>query len=170
MTLTASEQTVARPDIAKFRMRQYDGTPQEFENELVAQLPGLLISQFNVPQPPCNGHHGVTGLRFDFMDDWYSIIAYLDEGKSPTGYYHVSMQSPLHNDDGVWKGTRLVLAADIEPGWEYTILNEEEFIEAVEEGWMRIFAAAKAREALRDVCKLLDEHCLPQEVMDALTV
>ncbi len=161
---------MARPDKVRFHFKQYDAVPQEFENELVAQLPGLLISQFSVPQPPRNGHHGMTGLRFDFIEDWYSIIAYLDGEKNPTGYYHVSMQSPLYNDDGVWRGIRLVLEADVEPGWEYTILNEEEFIQAVEEGWMRIYAAAKAREALRDMCKLLDEHCLPQEIMDALGV
>lgn len=159
---------MARPDTAQFRLKQYDDLPQDFENELVAQLPGLLISQFDIPQPPPNGHHGVTGLRFDFMDDWYSIIAYLDESKNPTGYYHISMQSPLHNDDGVWKGTQLLLAADIVPGWEYMIRNEEEFIEAVEDGWMRVYAAANARKALRDMCKLLDQRCLPQEVMDAL--
>jgi predicted RNA-binding protein associated with RNAse of E/G family len=160
---------VARPDTVKFHLKRYDATPQEFENELVAQLPGLVISQFDVPKPSHNGH-GVTGLRFDFVEDWYSIVAYLDETKSPTGYYDVSMQSPLHHDGNVWKGILLVLCAEVEPGWQYAILNEEEFIQAVEDGWMRVFAAAKARAALRDICKLLDEHCLPQEVMDALNV
>lgn len=159
---------MARPDTAQFQMKQYDDRPQAFENELIAQLPGLLISQFDVPQPPCNGHHGATGLRFDFMDDWYSIIAYLDDGKNPTGYYHISMQSPLHNDDGIWKGTDLVLAADIAPGWEYMVRNEEEFIQAVEDGWMRVYAAANARKALRDMCNLVEQGRLPQEVMDAL--
>lgn len=159
---------MARPDTVRFHLRQFDADPQEFENDLVAQLPGLLISQFDIPQPPPNGHHGTTGLRFDFVDDWYSIIAYLDEGKKPTGHYHISMQSPLVNYGDVWKGNLLVLAADVQPGWEYAIHNEEEFLHAVERGWMRVYSAAKAREALRDICKHLDEHCLPQEVMDAL--
>jgi len=161
---------VARPDTVKIQIKQYGDAPQEFENELVAQLPGLLISQFSLTEPSRNGRHGVTGLRFDFVEDWYNIIAYLDEAKGPTGYYRISMQSPLHQDSGTWKGVGLVLAAEVEPGWQYTILNEEEFIQAVEDGWMRVFAAAKARASLRDICKLLDEHCLPQEVMDALNV
>lgn len=159
---------MARPDTVKFCFRRFDDVPQEFENDLVAQLPGLLISMCSIPESSRNGH-GVAGLRFDFVEDWYSITAYLDETKSPTGYYDVAMQSPLYNDSGVWKGIRLILEAEVGPDWEYNILNEEEFIQAVEDGWMRVFAAAKARAALRDICRLLDDHCLPQEVMDALS-
>ena len=165
-----SEHKVARPDTVRFFLKQYGGVPQEFENDLVAQLPGLLITQFNVPQPPRNGHHGSTGLRFDFTEDWFSIVAYLDQSKNPTGYYRVYLQSPLFYDGERWRGVLLVLNADVHPGWEYTILNEEDFIQAVEARWMPIYSAAKAREALRDICKHLDEHCLPQEVMDALSV
>lgn len=161
---------MARSEAARFSFRQYGSASQQFENELVAQLPGLLITQFTVPQAPRNGHHGSTGLRFDFMDDWYSVVAYLDDEKRPTGYYRISCQSPLHKADGTWKGVGLVLEADVEPDWQYSILHEEEFIQAVEDGWMRVYSAAKARQALRDICKLLDAHSLPQEVMDALGV
>ena len=159
---------MARPETVKFEIKRYEGGPRMFETDLVAQLPGLIISQYQ----PSNGEHpsleaGVA-LRFDFFDDWYSVIAYLDPDKRPTGYYHISMQSPLRHDNGVWKGYDLILNLDVTPDWCYSVTDEVEFCTAVEEGWMRVYAAANAREALRKICALLDRRSLPQEVMDAV--
>jgi len=139
-----------------------------FESDLVAQLPGLLITQFAVSEDVAVPGADATALRFDFVEDWYSVIAFLDGEKIPTGHYRISLQTPLRSYNGVWKGDDLILAVEVYPSWEYAIVNEEAFSCAVEEGWMRIYAAANARECLRKLSTMLDEHCLPPEVMDAV--
>ena len=160
---------MARPETIRFEIKHYNGAPRVFENDLVAQLPGLLITQFEVPlceRPDLAADR--LALRFDFTDDWYSVIAFLDEDKSPTGHYRISMQAPLRNEDEVWKSLDLILGLEISPNGDYVVTGEEEFCGAVEEGWMRVYAAANAREALRKLCHMLDEGQLPQEVMDAV--
>ena len=160
---------MARPETIKFEIKRYEGGPRTFESDLVAQLPGLLITQYQVTDGQCPSlEPGCLALRFDFVDDWYSITAFLDRDKRPTGYYHVSMQSRLRHDNGVWKGYDLILNLNVSPDWDYSVCDEVEFCTAVEEGWMRVYAAANAREALRKICALLDKRSLPQEVMDAV--
>jgi len=160
---------VARPETVKFEIKRYEGAARTFENDLVAQLPGLIITQYQPADGECAAcQDRCVALRFDFVDDWYSITAYLGPDKRPTGYYHISMQSPLRHDSGIWKGYDLILNLDVSPDWDYSVMDEVEFCTAVEDGWMRVYAAANAREALRKICALLDRRSLPQEVMDAV--
>lgn len=159
---------MARPETVRFELNQYQTGIQVFENDLVAQLPGLLITQFTVQEEPSSRARDKIGLRFDFVDDWYSVLAFLDDSKRPTGHYLVSMQTPLSNEDGIWKGNDLVLKLEVLSQGDYLITCEEEFYAAVEGGWMRVYSAAKAREALHKICLMLEEGCLPQEVMDAV--
>lgn len=160
---------MARSETIRFEIKHHDGALRVFENDLVAQLPGLLITQFEVPlceRPDVAADK--LALRFDFTDEWYSVIAFLDGDKSPTGHYRISIQSPLRNEGVVWKSLDLILGLEISPNGDYLVTGEEEFCGAVEEGWMRVYAAANAREALRKLCQMLDEGRLPQEVMDAV--
>lgn len=160
---------MARLEVVRFDIKRYRNTPLSFANDLVAELPGLLITQFEVPsEKHPDGLDGTLALRFDFTDDWYSVVAYLNGDKSPTGHYRIRMQAPLHNEGGVWKSYELVLGMEVRPNGDYMVTGEEEFCAAVEEGWMRVYAAANAREALRKLCGMLDEGQLPQEVMDAV--
>lgn len=107
-------------------------------------------------------------LRFDFFDDWYSVMAFLDADGQPTGHYKITMQTPLEKEDGIWKGDNLVLALVIMPDFHYTVTGEDEFVGAVEDGWMKVYSAAKARESLRTLCHMVESGSLPQEVMDAV--
>lgn len=160
---------MARPQIVKFEIRRYRRDSLVFANDLVAELPGLLITQFEVPHTEHPDGIGDTlALRFDFTEEWYSVIAFLNGDKSPTGHYRIYMQSPPRNEDGVWKTYDLVLGMEVRPNGDYMVTGEEDFCAAVEESWMRVFAAANAREALRKLCGMLDEGQLPQEVMDAV--
>ena len=159
---------MARPERIKFEFRRYRSEAKSFVNDRVAQLPGLLITQFN-PETALPGlDDDRVALRFDFTDDWYSVLAFLDEEKRPTGHYKICLQSPLNEENGIWIGDDLLLRLEIRPESDYIITGEEEFFSAVETGWMRVFSAAKAREALRKLCSMLDEGQLPQEVMDAV--
>jgi len=160
---------MARPETVSFELRRYQSEPQSFDNELVAQLPGLLITQFSAfeGESPGQAADGVV-LRFDFIDDWYSVLAFLDADKQPTGHYRISIQTSLRNDCGKWRGNDLILGVKVRPDGSYLVTGEEDFCAAVEEGWMRVYSAANAREALRRLCLMLDEGCLPQEVMDAV--
>ena len=160
---------MTRPETISFELERYQSDPQSFENELVAQLPGLLITQFPTlaRESPDQVANGVV-LRFDFIDDWYSVLAFLDADKQPTGRYRISIQTPLRNDGRKWHGNDLILGVEVLPDGSYSLTGEEDFCTAVEEGWMRVYAAANAREALRKLCIMLDEGCLPQEVMDAV--
>lgn len=158
-----------RPEDIAFELTRYHDDPRRFTSALVAQLPGLLITQSSVysnEHRPC-GNDSVA-LRFDFIEDWYSVLAFLDANKQPTGHYRISIQTPLTSHDGVWCGCDLLLGIEVMPGHGYAVMGEEDFCEAVEDGWMRVYAAANAREAMRKLCRLLDEGRLPQEVMDAV--
>jgi len=157
-------------EIVRFEIWHFRTGLESFANELVAQLPGLLITQFTIPQDNHQfANSNSVGLRFDFIDDWYSVLAYLDTFKRPTGFYHIFIQSPLCNQKGIWRGTALELTITVYPDRTYMVSGEQEFCAAVEEGWMRVYAAAKARETLRNLCLMLDEGRLPQEVMDAVS-
>jgi len=107
-------------------------------------------------------------LRFDFVEEWYSILAFLDRDGNPTGHYRVGMQTPLQNDEGVWTGDDLLLGLEVLPDFHYVVTGEDDFLTAVEDGWMKVFTAAKARESLRGLCAMVDGGSLPQEVMDAV--
>lgn len=160
---------MARLETIKFEISQYQRAPRVFESDVVAQLPGLLITQFEVPDAEHLGQEAdKVALKFDFIDDWYCVVAFLDGNKRPTGHYRISIQTPLRNEGGAWKGCDLILGLEVGPNWDYVVIGEEDFCAAVEEGWMRVYAAANAREALRRLCLMLGGHSLPQEVMDAV--
>lgn len=160
---------MTRPETIRFELRHYKSDEKSFESDLVAQLPGLIITQSPVRELGSLAQSGdEIALRFDFIDDWYSVLAFLDGSKQPTGHYLISTQTPLRNEGGIWKGNDLILRLEVFPRGEYVISEEENFYTAIDEGWMRVHAAAKAREALRKLCFMLDEGCLPQEVMDAV--
>src|SRR5665647_2361768 len=125
---------LARPESIRFEIRRYRKPPSVFENDLVAQLPGLLITQFQVP--PEEHPYGMAdslALRFDFTEEWYSVIAFLNADKSPTGYYRIFMQSPLRNEEGVRKSYDLVLGIEAHPNGDYMVTGEEDFCAAVDE-------------------------------------
>ncbi|MHB0913802.1 MAG: hypothetical protein ACYC2Y_10235 [Armatimonadota bacterium] len=160
---------IGRPETVTLELRRYQEEPERLENDLVAKLPGLVLSQYIVPQCslPCF-YDDRLALRFDFVDDWYCIHAYLNGDKRPTGHYRISMQTPLRLDEGVWRGDSLVLGLEVLPGFEYKVTGEERFVRAVDEGWIRISTASHARDALRGLCSVLEDRCLPPEVMDAV--
>ena len=160
---------MAQIDTISFEFRRYRQSTAQFENENVAELPGLLITQrtLNNDEPKLHDNDKLV-LRFDFIDDFYSVQVFLDAEKQPTGHYRCTMQTPLRNIDGVWKGDDLLLGLEVLPGFQYYITGENEFFSAVEEGWMRVHSAAKAREILRRLCHMIENGCLPQEVMDAV--
>jgi predicted RNA-binding protein associated with RNAse of E/G family len=160
---------LARSETINFEFQRYNSFARRYENDLVAALPGLLITQFVVPQSTLSCFNGDRlALRFDFIDDWYCVMAFLDDDGKATGHYRVDIQTPLQNEDGVWKGDHLLLGLVIKPDFHYTIVGEEEFLTAFEDGWMKVYSAAKAREALRSLCTMVDQGALPQEVMDAV--
>jgi predicted RNA-binding protein associated with RNAse of E/G family len=161
---------LARIDTVKFAFRRYKAGLRFFENDLVAELPGLIISQFPLPDDCHSCLSGDrTALRFDFVDDWYSVLAFLDRDNRSTGHYRIRMQSSLREERGLWKGDDLLLRVEILQNWAYEIVGEEEFFTAVDDGWMRVHAAANARQTMRRFCAMLNDGCLPQEVMDAIT-
>ncbi|HEY3299060.1 MAG TPA: hypothetical protein VGK34_10425 [Armatimonadota bacterium] len=160
---------MARTETINFEFRRFNSFIRRYENDLVAKLPGLLITQFVVPQSTLSCFQGDRlALRFDFVDDWYCVMAFLDDNGNATGHYRVDIQSPLISDDGVWKGDHLLLGLVIKPDFHYTIVGEDDFLSAVEEGWLKVSRAAKARESLRALCHMVDGGSLPQEVMDAV--
>ena len=157
---------MVRPSKVRFVINRYRSEPHIYENELVARLPGLLITQFTLP--PEEPAPDRVGLRFDFIEDWYAVLAFLDDRKKPTGHYRLLIQTPLLDSEGIWRGTDLLLHIDVRPDGSYVIDGDDCFCHAVEEGWMRVYSAANAREALRRLCSMLDLGKLPQEVMDAV--
>lgn len=160
---------MARQETIRFELSRYQREPLSFENDLVAKLPGLLITQFMISQKSLPGlDEDMMALRFDFLDEWYSVTAFLDQDKQPTGHYRIGTQTPIEVFDRVWRGDDLIIGMEIHPNYAYYITGEEEFLSAVDNGWMRVYSATKAREAVRELCGMLDRGALPPEVMDAV--
>lgn len=164
---------MVKPKTISFEFRTYPDGAKVFSNDFVAHLPGLLITQFAVD----NNHSlslamniDTTALRFDFLDDWYSVIAFLDGLNKPTGHYIINTQTPLICQDGMWKGDNLLLKLEVYRDWQYSILGEKDLISAVDDGWMMVNSAINARETIRKTCTMLDDRSLPQEVMDAVSI
>ncbi|MHB1001162.1 MAG: hypothetical protein ACYC27_18110 [Armatimonadota bacterium] len=160
---------MARPESVSLEFRLYPDSFHTYCNDFVADLPGLIITQFLVNQRHIDKYSpDTTALRFDFVDDWYSVLAFLDHANQPTGHYIIYAQTPLMQSNGIWKGDNLLLKLVVKKGWNYSIEGEERFLSAVDDGWMRIDSALNARESIRKICTMLDDRSLPLEVMDAV--
>lgn len=162
---------MTRQTFDTFVLRQFPDGEKVFTNDLVARLPGLVITQFQLNRPSPNGGSSVnTVLRFDFTDDWYSVLAFLDAENNPTAQYLISAQTPLQYENGVWRGDDLILKVRVQADWSYTIEGTEEFWKAVDAGWMDPYKASNAQDAIRRMCAMLNDHALPPEVMDAMNM
>lgn len=162
---------MTRPAIDTFELKQFPEGARRFANDFVAHLPGLVITQFSLGTDALDDRNSMnTVLRFDFVDDWYSVLAFLDCENKPTGDYVISAQSPIVLRNGLWKGDELILKVKVSADWSYDIEGEEEFLSAVDDGWMTVYSAMNARETIRKLCVMLDDHTLPPEVMDAVNM
>ncbi|MHB1456335.1 MAG: hypothetical protein ACYC0V_05405 [Armatimonadota bacterium] len=162
---------MTRPANYIFELRQYPEGVRNFTNDFVACLPGLVITQFNLERDTPDGAGSInTILRFDFVEDWYSVLAFLDIENKPTGHYVISAQSPMDFKDGSWKGDDLILKIKVFADWSYQIEGDKDFIAAIESGWMQADAAMNARETIRKICVMLNDRTLPPEVMDAVNM
>lgn len=162
---------MTRPVNYAFELRQYPEGVRHFMNDFVACLPGLVITQFTLERDTPDGAGSLnTILRFDFVEDWYGVLAFLDAENKPTGHYVISAQSPMVFGDGTWRGDDLLLKVKVFADWSYTVEGEEEFNAAVDAGWIRADAAANARETIRKMCVMLNDRTLPPEVMDAVNM
>lgn len=160
---------MARVDTIKFAFRRYQSEVQFLKNEFIAELPGLLITQFPVTGEERSALvNDRTVLRFDFVDDWYSVLAFLDGDNGSTGHYRVAAQTPLQFEAGIWQGDNLILGIEIMQNWAYTITGESAFHSAVDDGWITVNSAMYARDTIRRFRTMLEDGCLPQEVMDAV--
>lgn len=157
------------PETVKFEFTRHEQVVKSFENELVASLPGLLITQFSVPSESSVGMiDDKVVLRFDFCDDWYSVLVYLDEMNHPTGHYKIYVQTPLVHHGDFWSGEDMVVGMEIIPGFGYLLKGEEEFLRNTRDGWIQAGTFLRVRDTMRTLRSMLDEGTLPQEVMYAV--
>lgn len=162
---------MTRPANYTFELRQYPEGIRRFTNDFVACLPGLVITQFTLERDTPDGSGSInTILRFDFVEDWYSVLAFLDTENKPTGHYVISAQSQMTFRDGMWKGDDLLLKVKVFADWSYAIEGDVEFTSAVNSGWISEDAAVNARETIRKICVMLNDRTLPPEVMDAVNM
>lgn len=162
---------MTRQSSATFVLQHYPEGEISFTNDFVAHLPGLIITQFSLNRILADGSSNInTVLRFDFIDDWYSVLAFLDENNKSTGHFVISAQTPLQLKDGIWKGCDLILKIKVQSDWSYSINGEEDFLSATDDGWMRVYFAVNARDTIQKICSMLNDHTLPPEIMDAVNL
>lgn len=162
---------MTRPAAYTFELRQYPEGVKCFTNDFVACLPGLVITQFSLDRDTPDGSGSInTLLRFDFVEDWYGVLVFLDCANKPTGHYVIYAQSPMEFIDNVWKGDDLLLKVKVFADWSYKVEGDTEFNAAVDGGWMHPDAAMNARDTIRKMCVMLNDRTLPPEVMDAVNM
>lgn len=89
--------------------------------------------------------NGSPVVWFTFPGAWYDIGSFHLADGTFTGYY-ANILTPVRFLDGdAWETTDLFLDVWLEPGGEAALLDEDEFEEAVERGWLDAATAAAAR-------------------------
>ncbi|HET7276081.1 MAG TPA: DUF402 domain-containing protein, partial [Longimicrobiaceae bacterium] len=89
-------------------------------------------------------------IWFTYPDRWYDIgLFHLADGTF-TGYY-ANILTPVQMNDDVWHTTDLCLDVWAGADGNVELLDQEEFAEAVERGWMDERCAAIARTTAADL-------------------
>lgn len=99
---------------------------------------------------------------FTYPGRWYDIGRFHLENGDFTGFY-ANVLTPVEMDGPVWHTTDLCL--DLWMGADGTIevLDERDFAEAVEAGWIDVSAATAARETVETLALLAGQGGWPPE-------
>ncbi len=102
---------------------------------------------------------------FVFPGGWYDIGRFHLADDTFTGYY-VNLIAPPQLEGNVWTMVDLCLDLWLDASGHYQILDQDEFDEAVDHGWIDRASAQRAREEMNRVIDAIRDGSWPPVVVE----
>jgi predicted RNA-binding protein associated with RNAse of E/G family len=144
------------------------GPPALIESELLQEDHNLTVFRHPLsPSAPIDigGEivlgDGFTGVWFLYSGETYDVGRIHDQAGRLTGYY-CDMILPMQRiGSGRYSITDLFLDLWVSPNGQYTVLDRDEFEEAVIRGWVTSEQAALAERTLNKLLRLAEASSFP---------
>jgi predicted RNA-binding protein associated with RNAse of E/G family len=146
------------------------GETCDHEQELVEDRGNLIITKFDFLNHRLAVHDqlviadGYHALLFEFFHPPLEIIVVTDEDRILTGYY-CNVNTEPSRIDGGYEVVDLYLDIFVLPDMRYEILDEDEFQEAIEKGWITEEQVSLARETVARVVKDIETGRFPPRIV-----
>ena len=148
------------------------GETFDYDQECVEDRGDLIVTRFtftDFTKPLIVGggvvvDEGYRALMFEFFDPPLEIIKVYDHENAFTGYF-CNVNTRPHRIEGGYEIVDLYLDIFVLPDLTYEILDEDEFEEAVREGWISEEQAAFAKSTLAKVIDDVEAGNFPPVVV-----
>ena len=108
---------------------------------------------------------GSSAVWFTFPGAWHDIGLFHRADGTPTGTYANILTPPQMEPGGVWRTTDLFLDLWIDHQGALSVLDRDQFDEAVAAGWMDAGTAASALQEVTRLTAAFDEGTWPPPVV-----
>ncbi|NIR46676.1 MAG: DUF402 domain-containing protein [Gemmatimonadetes bacterium] len=143
-----------------------------FHQQLVVDRPDCKVTLHEdtpLPEPLQVGatriyEPGAPIVWFVFPDAWHDVGRFHLEDGTFTGYY-VNLIIPVDIQEAVWTMYDLCLDLWVDPSGGYVVLDQDEFDEAVDRGWIDGKTARRARQELEALTAGIDDESWPPEIV-----
>ena len=152
------------------RVIRLHGETCDHEQELVEDRGDLIITKFDFLNYRLVVHDelviadGYHALLFEFFHPPLEIIVVTDEDRILTGYY-CNVNTEPSRIDGGYEVVDLYLDIFVLPDMRYEILDEDEFQEAIEKGWITEEHVSLARETVARTIKDIETGRFPPRIV-----
>jgi len=110
---------------------------------------------------------GYPIVYFEFVGKWFNVVKIWNKRGEHTGYYCDIVTPPRFSDNWL-ELTDLFLDLWVSPDLRYKILDEDEFEEAFQKGWITEKLHKKAREELQKLIRKVENKKFPPTVVKNL--
>ena len=148
------------------------GETFDHEQELVEDRGDVVITRFDFIdfRRPLIIHgqevvaEGYRALLFEFFDPPLEIIVVTDKDGNLTGYY-CNVNTEPSRVEGGYEIVDLYLDVFVLPDMRYEILDEDEFQEAIERGWITEEQVSLARVTVARIVKDIEAGRFPPKIV-----
>lgn len=143
-----------------------------FEQELIVDRPDCKITLHESPplvttlsaNEDIIFESGAPIIWFVFPGAWHDVGRFHRADETFTGFY-VNLIAPPELDDRTWRMFDLCLDLWVSPHGECTVMDQDEFDEAVDHGWIDTASAARARLELEGLIAAVRAGAWPPPVI-----
>ena len=158
--------------IVLVRVIRPHGETFDYEQELVEDRGDLVITRFDFIdfREPLIIHgqevvaEGYRALLFEFFNPPLEIIVVTDKDGHLTGYF-CNVNTEPSRVEGGYEIIDLYLDVFVLPDMRYEILDEDEFQEAIEKGWITEEQVSLARETVARIIKDIKTGRFPPKIV-----
>ena len=165
-----------RFDIAKDLTFEYTVLPDEvlrWRHWKLFEDNEVLVSAFydpDLPRPLTAGDEVIlegtfSGISYNFWDKWYNVISVYDEDLEFKGYYS-DILTPIQKTWTLVTATDLFLDVFVFPDGRWTVVDEDEFEDALDRGLMDEGIARNAREAVAEISERAEAGDWPPAIVN----